>query len=85
MLTAAAAIATANSSEKGARHDAIVEREGKGGDGSALCRPPAPPALVDDADWCVCFEGLICEGSDCDVDMWDPKEIQGKGGKIQAQ
>lgn len=60
---------TADSSEKGARHDAIVEREGKGGDGSALCRPPAPPALVDDADWCVCFEGLICEGSDCDVDM----------------
>lgn len=54
---------------------AIVEREGEGGDGSALCRPPAQPVSVDDADWCVCFEGLMCEGSDCDVDMWDPEEV----------
>ena len=58
----------------GRRNDAIVEREGKRGDGSILCRPLAQPTLVDDADWRVCFEGLICEGSDCDVDMWDPEE-----------
>lgn len=59
----------------GGRHGAIVEREGEGRGGSALCRPPAQPVSVDDADWCACFEGLMCEGSDCDVDMWDPEEV----------
>ena len=29
---------------------AIVERKGKGGDGSTVCRPLAQPTLVDDAD-----------------------------------
>lgn len=61
--------------KKGGRHGAIVERGGEGRDGSALCRPPAQPVSVDDADWCACFEGLMCEGSDCDVDMWDPEEV----------
>ena len=61
--------------KKGGRNGAIVEREGEGRDGSALCRPPAQPVSVNDADWCACFEGLMCEGSDCDVDMWDPEEV----------
>lgn len=65
----------AGSADGGGGGSSIVEREGEGRDGSALCRPPAQPVSVDDADWCACFEGLMCEGSDCDVDMWDPEEV----------